>query len=102
MPVGRLAISFDGLRQLIADQRAAGVQLAAILVSEHDKRDLKQELMAHSKQHTPDAEDADHDLHTIGFIGGIPIVSHKAVSAGKARLIQRFATHDRNRDLMVR
>lgn len=97
-----LAISFDGLRQLIADQHAAGLKPAAILVSEHEKRDLKQELMARSKQHLPEAEKADHDLETVGFIGGVPIISHKDVPRGKCRIIMRHSLADRNRDVIVR
>lgn len=98
----KLAISFDGLRQLIADLHAAGQKPAAILVSPHEKRDLKQELMARSKQHSPDAEEKDHDTHAIGFVGGIPIISHKDVPRGKARVITRNDPTDRNRDIHVR
>lgn len=79
-----------------------GLKPAAILVSPHEKRDLKQELMALSKQHTKDAEEDDHDLRAIGFIGGVPIISHKDVSRGQARIITRNDTADRNRDLIVK
>lgn len=99
---GRLVISFEGLRLLIADLHARGVKPAAILVSEHEKRDLKHELMAMSKQHSKDAEEADHDLHTIGFIGGIPIISHKDCPRGQARIIPRRDLADRNRDIIVK
>jgi hypothetical protein len=99
---GKLAISFEGLRLLIADLHKQGIQPAAILVSEHEKRDLKQELMAGSKQHSKDAEEADHDLRAIGFIGGIPIMSHKDVPRGQARIIKKMDAADRNRDVIVR
>lgn len=99
---GKLAISFEGLRLLIADLLKRGVRPAAILVSPHEKRDLKQELMAGSKQHTKDAEAADHDLRAIGFIGGIPIISHKDVPRGQARIMRNTDVTDRNRDLIVR
>lgn len=99
---GRLAISFEGLRRLIADLHQQGVKPAALLVSEHEKRDLKQEIMALSKQHSADAEDADHDLKAIAFVGGIPILSHKDVPQGSARVITRNDIADRNRDVMVR
>lgn len=98
----RLAISFEGLRILIADLHQRGVKPAAILVSTHEKRDLKQELMAASKQHSKDAEEADHDMRAIGFIGGIPIMSHKDVPRGQARIIPKADIKDRNRDLIVR
>lgn len=98
----RLVISFDGLRLLIADLHKQGVKPAAILVSPQEKRDLKQELMAGSKQHSKDAEDDDHDLRAIGFIGGIPIISHKDVPRGSARIIQKNDAADRNRDLVVK
>jgi len=99
---GKLAISFEGLRLLIADLHKQGLKPAAILVSPHEKRDLKQELMAGSKQHTEDAEEFDHDLRAIGFIGGIPIISHKDVLRGQARIIKKNDVADRNRDLVVR
>lgn len=100
--IGQLTISFEGLRLLIADLHAQGIKPAAILVSPHEKRDLKQELMARSKQHSKDAEEADHDLRAIGFVGGIPIISHKAVSRGQARIMTRNDIADRNRDLIIR
>lgn len=75
---------------------------AAILVSPHEKRDLKHELMAKSKHHTKDAEKADHDLETVGFIGGVPIISHKDVPRGQARIMQKTDIKDRNRDIVVR
>ena len=99
---GRLAISFEGLRLLISDLHKQGVKPAAILVSPQEKRDLKQELMAGSKVHSKDAEEADHDLRAIGFIGGIPILSHKDVPRGQARIIKKVDATDRSRDLIVR
>lgn len=102
MPVGRLAISFEGLRLLIADLHSQGIRPAALLVSEHDKRDLKHEIMAMSKQHSKDAEEKDHDVKTVGFISGIPIISHPSVDPGKARVIQKTDVTDRNRDILVR
>lgn len=99
---GRLAITFDGLRLLISDLHKSGVQPAALLVSPFEKRDLKQEILALSKQHSADAEDADHDLQAIGFVGGVPIISHKDVPRGQARVIPRASVTDRNRDLVVR
>lgn len=83
---------------MVADLLKQGHHPAAILVSPHEKRDLKQDIMARSKNHTKDAEDENHDLSTIGFVAGIPIISHKDVPRGKARIIDRTAIHDRSRD----
>lgn len=99
--LGKLAISFEGLRLLISDLRKQGIDPAAILVSEHEKRDLKQELMATSKQHDKDAEEADHDLRAIGYIQGIPIVSHKDVPRGQARIMKKADVAHRDRDVIV-
>ena len=71
-------------------------------MSEHEKRDLKHEIMAGSKKHFADAEHADHDLGAIGFIGGIPVVSHRHVPRGQARVMLKTDVADRNRDLVVR
>lgn len=95
-------ISFDGLRMMIADLRAKGHRPAAILVSEHDKRDLKREIIERSKGHMPDAEQDDHDKKAIGFVQGIPVLSHKDVPRGKARIIDRMNLNDRNRDHHVK
>lgn len=73
-----------------------------MLVSSHEKRDLKQEIMAGSKLHFKDAEEADHDQRAIGFLGGIPILSHKDVPRGQARIIKQTDVADRNRDVVVR
>lgn len=99
---GRLVISFEGLRLLVADLHRQGIKPAAILVSPQEKRDLKQELMARAKQYTQDAEEKDHDLRAIAFIGGIPVISHKDVPRGQARIIKRNDATDRNRDVVVR
>jgi hypothetical protein len=98
----RLAISFDGLRLLLNELIERGHKPAAIMVSPNEKRDLKQELMARSKQHTKDAESADHDVGVIGFIHGIPIISHPHVPPGKCRIMDRDAIGDRSRDHIVR
>ncbi|MCC6530937.1 MAG: hypothetical protein IT531_00170 [Burkholderiales bacterium] len=87
---------------LIADLHRQGVRPAALLVSEREKRDLKQEIMAASKAHSLDAEHADHDRHAIGFVGGIPVISHRDVPRGQARVITKTDVADRNRDLVVR
>lgn len=98
---GRLSITLEGLRLLIKDLHAQGVRPAALLVSEHDKRDLKQEVMALSKQHSKDAEEQGHDKRALCFISGVPVVSHPHCAPGKARVIQKNELADRNRDVLV-
>ena len=97
----KLQITFEGLRLLIQDLKARGKRPAAICVSPEEKRDLKQELMAHSVSHSPDAEEWDHDLKAIGFIEGIPIVSMKDVPRGKAWIVPREDPTDPNRYIPV-
>lgn len=97
----RLAITFDGLRMLIADLIQQGHQPAAVLLSPHEKRDLKQEIMSRSKEHSKDAEEWDHDLRAFAFIAGVPVLSHQDVPRGSARIIEKRAVHDRNRDHRV-
>jgi hypothetical protein len=99
---GRLAITLDGLRQLIKDLHAQGIKPAAILVSEHDKRDIKQEVKALSKQHAKSSEAKDADKRELCLVSGVPVVSHRDCPRGKARVIQRNDVADRNRDVMVR
>lgn len=98
----KLVITFEGLRLLINDLIASGQKPGAILVSPHEKRDLKRELMDRAKQRTPDTAENDHDLETIGFINGIPIISHKDVDRGKARIMLATDVLDRNRDVVVK
>lgn len=98
----RLAISFEGLRLLIGDLRALGKQPAVILVSPNEKRDLKQELMARSLEHSPDAEDADHDLGAIGIIEGVTIASHKDVPRGRAWIVPRDEPNNQARFIAVK
>jgi len=70
------------------------------MVSEIEKRDLKQELMAHSIEHAPEAEAADHDQSVIGFIEGVVIVSARDVPRGRAWIVPR-RDQDRNRLIAV-
>lgn len=97
----RLVITFQGLLQLLADLRGRGIVPAALLLSPNDKRDLKWEIIGSSKKHTKDAEEWDHDLRTVAFIGGVPVMSHKDVKPGTARIIEKQVARDRNRDIIV-
>lgn len=97
----KLAISFEGLRLLLKDLNRQGRPAAALLLNPLDSRDLKREILALSKQHTPDAEKDDHELQVVGFIGGVPIISHKDVTRGNTRVILKSDVHDRNRDVVI-
>lgn len=94
----RLTLSVSGLQQLVTDLIAQGVQPAALLLSPNEKRDLKHEILGMSKQHSKDAEEWNHDLKTIAIVAGIPIMSHKDVTPGTVRVIDKRAVHDRNAD----
>lgn len=60
----------------------------AILVSEYDRRDINQDLLAGSvepvakEDHRPE-----HDGEAIGIIEGVAIRAHRDVPRGKARLV---------------
>lgn len=82
-------LTVDGLRNLLLDLRRARKPLPkAILVSEYDRRELNQDLLAGA------ANDVDmldkrpeHDLHAIGVIEGVIVRAHPDIARGKARLI---------------
>lgn len=85
----RPRLTVDGLRQFLADWRKAGrPNPQAILVSEHDRRDLNQDLLAGSVIDVakPD-QSPQHDHDAIGVIEGVPIFSHRDVGRGQARLL---------------
>jgi len=85
----RPRITVDGLRSLLADLRKAGKAIPkAIILSEYDRRELNQDMLAGSV--TPVAKEdqtPEHDGKAIAVIEGVPVFSHRDVSKGKARLI---------------
>lgn len=83
----RLALTLDGLRNLILDLRAAGQVPGAILLSEREKKDIKLEIMAAAAEVSDDAEDTLD--HCLAMIGGVPVVSHPLVTPGKCRILPR-------------
>jgi hypothetical protein len=95
----RLALTFDGLREMVRDLRDRGVHPALILVSEHEKRDLKQDILAFSTERLPVAYEADHEQAVIGFVEGCPVVSHPHMPRGKCRIIPHETARDRNHDI---
>jgi hypothetical protein len=82
-------MTVDALRNLIADLKRTprGVP-KAILVSEYDRRDINQDLLAGSAHQVGKEDQApEHDGQAIGIIEGIVIASHPHVARGKARLV---------------
>lgn len=82
-------LTYDGLTMMLKDMRAAGQRMPSlILVSEYDRRDLNQDVMAAST--TPVAKEdqaPEHDGRCICFVEGVPVMSHKDIARGKARLV---------------
>lgn len=89
----RLVLTVNSLRELIRDQRAAGVDPAAILLSPHDKRDVKQELLELSAKMSGALKDREGDLvgdeDVLGVIQGCFILSHRNVPRGKAWVLPK-------------
>lgn len=83
----RLALTLDGIRNLICDLRAAGQVPGAILLSEREKKDIKLEIMSYATEVSPDAEETLD--RCLAMIGGVPVVSHPAVTPGKCRILPR-------------
>jgi hypothetical protein len=81
-------LTVDGLRELIADLRLSGELPAAILVSEYDRREINQDLLAGSAIEVAKADQRpEHDGDCIAIIEGILVRSHPDVPRGKARLV---------------
>lgn len=82
-------LTLDGLRNLIQDLRKSGNQVpTVILVSERERRDLNQELLAASTVEVSKADQApDHDGAAVGVIEGVMVRSHPDVPNGKARFL---------------
>ena len=70
------------MRELICDLRARGLPAKLIMVSEYDKRELKQELMAMGDSL------AESDEDVIGFVHGCMVISHPDVPRGTARILK--------------
>lgn len=81
-------LTVDGLRDMIGDLRKTGYVPTAILLNEHDRRDMNQDLMSCSVSDVSKQDQTpDHDGKAIGVIEGVMILSHREVSRGKARLV---------------
>ena len=80
-----LVLTLESVREMINDLRARGLPAKLIMVSEYDKRDLKQELMAMGDS------PAESDEDVIGLIQGCMVISHPDVPRGTARILK---SHD--------
>jgi hypothetical protein len=82
-------LTVEGLRNLLQDWRRAGHRIPnIILVSEYDRRDLNQDLLAGSQHEVGKVDQRpDHDGDAVGFIEGVMVRSHPEVPRGKARFI---------------
>jgi hypothetical protein len=83
------ALTWEGLTNMLGDMRKAAQRMPdVIMVSEHDRRDLNQEILGHSTNEVAKADQApEHDGACVGFIQGVMVRSHPDVPRGKARLI---------------
>lgn len=82
-------LTAEGIRQLIRDLRDRGQRIPNyIIVSEYDRRDLNQDVMAGSAEPVAKADQRpEHDGEAIAIIEGVMVRSHPDVPRGKARLI---------------
>lgn len=81
-------LTWDGMRNLLGDIQLRGERMPTlILVSEHDRRDLNQEILGNSTSEVAKEDQRpEHDGAAIGFINGVMIRSHPDVPRGRARL----------------
>lgn len=82
-------LTLEGLRDMIQDMRRFGVRIpSVILVSEYERRDLNQELLAGSTcAVAKEDQSPDHDGAAVGIIEGVMVRSHPDISRGKARFL---------------
>lgn len=82
-------LTFDGLTDMLRDMRLAGQRMPSlILVSEYDRRDLNQDVLGQSIEEVAKADQApEHDGKCICYVEGVPVMSHKDIARGKARLV---------------
>ena len=85
-----LVLTLESVREMIADLRARGLPAKLVMVSEYDKRELKQELMAMGDSLAASDEDV------IGIIQGCMVISHRDVPRGTARILKPSAIGNRS------
>lgn len=77
-----MKLSILDIHDCITDLRKAGCDPQLVLVSEHDKLDLKAEL---------NDGGTDPDEKVIGFINGCIVASHHEIDRHKCRVLMRGA-----------
>jgi hypothetical protein len=82
-------LTVEGLRNMIQDLRRSGQRIPKIiLVSEYDRRDVNQDVLAGSKEPVAkEDQKPQHDFDAIAIIEGVMVRSHPDVPRGKARLV---------------
>ncbi|TAK84313.1 MAG: hypothetical protein EPO20_14585 [Betaproteobacteria bacterium] len=82
-------LTVEGLRDMIQDLRRHSRRIPKIiLVSEYERRDLNQDLLAGSSTEVAKQDQRpEHDGEAIGFVEGVMVRSHPDVPRGKARFI---------------
>jgi hypothetical protein len=90
----RPRLTVEGLREMIGDLRQLVAQRKipclprAIYVSESDRRDINQDLLAGSVEAVAkDDQRPEHDGQAIGVIEGVVILTDHELAPGKARVI---------------
>lgn len=83
------SLTLEGIREMIRDLRRNGQRIPNyIILSEHERRDLNQELLGVSVDPVAKKDQApEHDGEAIGFIEGVMVRSHPDVPRGRARFI---------------
>jgi hypothetical protein len=80
-------LTVDGFKQLIADlTEAYGRKPTAIILSEYDRRELNQQVMAGATQDVAKEDQRpEGDGKAIGYIEGVAFVSERGMSRGNCR-----------------
>jgi hypothetical protein len=88
-------LTVEGLRDMLQDRRRAGLRMPSIIiVSEYERRELNQDLLAGSETEVAKQDQRpEHDGDAIGFVEGVMVRSHPDVPRGKARLLFSTEVH---------
>ena len=88
-PAFEPSLTLDGLREMIQDMRRHNQRIpTCIIVSEYERRELNQEMLAISADPVAKLDQRpEHDGECIAYIEGVPVRSSPEVARGKARLI---------------
>lgn len=83
------SLTWEGLRNMFQDMRRQGQRMpSVVIVSEKERRDLNQEILANSANSVAkDDQRPEHDGECVGILEGVMIRSHPEVPNGKARFV---------------